>query len=306
MSFLLGESGNKIIANCSKDYINLPAAKCNNQVLLRDNYLSEFVTKEEKEKVLKNLGIYDNAFVWGQIGGFLDQQTDLWNYLQNIVNQVANKIDKELPGNNATTQIAYTNSAYPNVTTLKDALDQILYKALTVTLSCSPTIKEVGEIVDSIVFTWSYNKPNIEFQSFDGMLLNTNDRSITINGPFTTDVTKTLNAGDGSSTISTSASLRFYLGIYYGTSTENLQRLLQANRQATITVDGTNNKETYIYIYIPYSYGQPTFTVNGFTGGFELIDDNYQLDKYETGNPIRYYVYRSDNGGLGVTTINIS
>ena len=34
-----------------------PPHKCKNQVLLKNNYLSEFFTKADREKVLKNLGI---------------------------------------------------------------------------------------------------------------------------------------------------------------------------------------------------------------------------------------------------------
>jgi hypothetical protein len=44
---------------------------CTEQPLLKRNYLSEFFTKSEKEKVLKNLGI-NTSVEWGEIGGFVE------------------------------------------------------------------------------------------------------------------------------------------------------------------------------------------------------------------------------------------
>lgn len=79
---------------------------------------------------------------------------------------------------------------------------------------------------------------------------------------------------------------------------------LQSSRSTSITVDATNDSSIYIWICIPVSYGTPTFTVNGFEGGFTLIDDNYQYNKY--GTSVNYTIWRSDNGGLGSTTIQIS
>lgn len=313
MKHLIGVPGSSTVSKqCVTQCPNPPIPKCNPQVLLKENYLSEFITQEEKRKVLQNLGLIDDTISWGQIGGFLEQQTDLWQKLTEMVNDINSKISKELEGSTATTQIAYTNDAYPNMKNLQEALDQLLYKDLTIQLSCSPNVKEVGETVESITYKWSYNKPNIQSQTFDGSVIDVNIRTITLDGQFTETTTKILTANDGTKEIQASCTLNFFPGIYYGSSTvqdfqiRNLSRLLQSSRRSTITVDCTDDSNVYIYICIPYDYGVPTFTVNGFEGGFELIDDNYQFDKYNTGKPIRYYIYKSDNGGLGVTTINIS
>lgn len=312
MNCLLGVPNSEVLKDCGKEYINPPAPNCDHQPLLKKNYLSEYITKEEKRKVLRNLGLYNNTLSWGQIGGYIENQTDLWEKLQNIISQVETKIAKELSGNTAITQIKYQNSAYPNIQNLQEALDQLLYTDLSISLSCSPSVKETGEVVDMITFTWSYNKPNIISQTFNGAPLNISDRQYTMNGNFTTNTTGTVVANDGTKTITKSTSLQFYPGIYYGSSTienfniTNLTRVLRANRIMSVVIDGTDDINTYLYICLPYSYGTPTFTVNGFDGGFELIDNNFQLDRYATGTPIRYSIYRSDNGGLGATTINIS
>lgn len=312
MNCLLGVPNSEVLKDCGKGYINPPAPNCDHQPLLKRNYLSEFVTKEEKQRVLRNLGLYDNALSWGQIGGYIENQKDLWEKLSDIISKLETKIAKELLGDSAVTQIKYQNSAYPNIESLQQALDQLLYTDLSIQLSCDPSVKEVGEVVNSITFTWNYNKPNIVSQTFNKNSLNTSDRQYIMNGPFTTNTTGTIVANDGTQTLTKSASLQFYPGIYYGSSTiedfeiTNLTRVLRANRTMSVTIDGTNDVNTYLYICLPYDYGTPIFTVNGFNGGFELVNNNFQLDRYDTGNPIRYSIYKSDNGGLGVTTINIS
>ena len=312
MNCLLGVPNSEVLKDCGKGYINPPAPNCDHQPLLKKNYLSEYITKEEKRRVLRNLGLYDDAISWGQIGGYLENQTDLWEKLFKIFLDLSTKITKELPGDQATTQIKYENAAYPDMKSLQHALDQLLYIDLDIQLQCNPSIKEVGETVDSITFTWSYNKPNIVQQTFNKNSLNTSDRTYTLKGPFTTNTTGTVTANDGTKTFTKQATLQFYPGIYYGSSTiddfeiTDLTRVLRANRTMSVTIDGTDDVNTYLYICLPYTYGIPTFTVNGFDGGFELIDDNFQLDRYDTGNAVRYSIYKSDNGGLGVTTINIS
>lgn len=50
--------------------------ECKHQVLLRENYLSEFFTKSEKQKVLENLGL-NQQVDWGEIGGYIEKQEDL-------------------------------------------------------------------------------------------------------------------------------------------------------------------------------------------------------------------------------------
>ena len=51
--------------------------------LLRDKYLSEYRTELEKAKVRRNLGIKDDQKIaWGQLGGFIEEQKDLINYVE--------------------------------------------------------------------------------------------------------------------------------------------------------------------------------------------------------------------------------
>lgn len=341
MSVLIGgstENSNIIVSknDCKS------SSSCVGQYLKTKNYLSEFKTAYEKALARENLGIDEIKAKWGEIEGYLSQQQDLMEKFQEIdketsdkiqklqsqieqslkeltqqfVLQLNNKISKEnIDGITAVQQINYDNEQYPEIHTLEDALNKLLYIDLTVNLQCAPNLKEVGEIVSQIRYDWTYNKNNIKSQIFDGKKLDYTVRTYTIDGPFTSDTSKTLESSDGINVIKTTATLKFYSGLYYGslssTSIDNsqiqtLNRLLQSSRKSTVTVDATSNTNTYIYICIPYSYGVPTFTVNGFDGGFTLLNDDCQYDRYNTGNPVRYRVYRSDYGGLGNTTITIS
>lgn len=329
---ILGDTSNSTVSSPDLFVRSCNVKKSNNkpQVLLKENYLSEYKTKSEKDKVKENLGLLDDLVEWGQIGGYIENQKDLQMVLEKLEKNLVSiltknsntlkglidkKISKEiLDGSSATQQISYTNSEYENIHSLKDALDTILNKELVISLSCTPSVKEQGDTVQSITYTWSFNKKTIETQKFNNQILDNSLRQISIEGPFTTNTTGTLQVDDGFGTYSKSVQLKFYPGIYYGIlSTDNidtnsflsLSSILQDSRKYTITVDASQIND-YIYICIPYTYGTPEFSVNGFSGGFTLLNDNYLVDKYNTGSSIRYMVYRSDNKNLGKTTVIIS
>lgn len=293
----------------------------NDEVLKKSKHLSEFVTKLDKALARKNLGIPDEyTLKWGNITGDIREQKDLYEkleelqtYIDNVKTEVSAQIDtkisKELDGVQASTQIRYDNLDYPEMKNIKDALDQILYRDLVINLTCSPNIVEDGSVISSILYKWTINKDNIISQIFDGIELNNTDRQYQLEGSFTSNVTKTLVVDDGTKSFSKSVTLSFYPGLYYGTSSKDsittqdiieFNYKLLPNRQTTVTVNA--DLSSYIYICIPYSYGEASFKVGGFEGGFELIDDQFVFNKYKE---MQYRIYRSDNKGLGNTTITI-
>ncbi len=99
-----------------------PPHKCTNQVLLKNNYLSEFFTKADREKVLKNLGITEvlttitkqlsNSATWGSITGDISSQEDLYRTF--------------IPIEDGAEKLEYTNSNYTKIANVKDALDAAL------------------------------------------------------------------------------------------------------------------------------------------------------------------------------------
>ena len=200
-----------------------------------------------------------NAASWGNITGYLEDQTDLMEYL-----------------------------------------DQLMYKDLKIeSFKQNPSIAEKGTTLNKITFSWRTNN-KIKRQFLNDIEINPNLNSYTLEGSFTSDVQNRLTVDDGTKTATAVASLKFYPKVFYGdadilTDITLLNSTLRSNRYTTITVDAKD----YIYICIPVEFGKPAFFVNGFEGGFELLDSNY---KY---NSISYYIYRSDYAGLGNTTITI-
>lgn len=277
--------------------------------LRKSKLLSEFITEVEKAIVRKNLGIADDFNLqWGNIKGYIENQKDLQKIIQSLLDEISLKIQKESEGDSAVEQIMYSNSQYPNIHNLKDALDTMLYKDLVINLQCSPSIAEYGQSIESITYTWSFNK-NITEQTLDGIKLDINLRTYTIKGPFDSTTSKTLIVNDGVKEFSKSAVLNYYPGIYFGCSdklTLEMSDIIKFNnkllpsKNTTVTVNA--EQQEYIYICIPYIYGEAIFKVGGFEGGFALIDDNFTFNKY---SPIRYRIYKSDNKGLGNTTITI-
>lgn len=307
---------------------------CDKQPLLKENYLSEFVTESEKEKARKNLGL-NSTVDWGNIGGYIENQTDLIKFIENnrseiikiiednntnydqsikeIVESLNKYIKKEADGDIAVEQIRYDNPAYDNIFTLKDALDKLLYVDLTLTVSVSPSVVRLGEYPNkhTVEIQWYYNKQNIVKQEFNGEVVDTMLRSMTIgDSSLKTTTSWYISGNDGTQTVKKEATIYFYPAIVYGVTTDKatgnnptrLKTLLQSNRRCTINVIAGIGE--YIYIELPKSYGTPTFTVGGFSGGFAKIKSYTYTG--ESGETTDYDVYVSDNANLGNTTINIT
>lgn len=268
--------------------------QCKHQVLLKENFLSEFLTKSEKQKVIQNLGL-NTTIEWGDIKGYIEQQEDLVEVFKKF-------IIKETEQEKAVQQILYSNEEYPSIKTLKEALDTVLYKDLTITVKITPSIAELGDSVEDVLLTWVYNKTNIKQQTVDNVTIDNDLRQLALDGPIVATTTKKVIGNDGTKTASGSATINFYPGIYYGTGVAqpiitNMQRLLLPSRTCRITTNAKTNE--YIWILLPTSYGTPTFTVGGFSGGFQKVSTTSH--KVTT-----YNIWRSDNHSLGSTTINIS
>ena len=291
MSALLGvyNTGNNILTPRQSE-----EQSCKHQVLLKENFLSEFFTKSEKRKVLQNLGV-NSTVEWGEIGGYIENQTDLLRKLKDYILKETNQ-DK------AVQQILYSNEAYPNITTLEQALDVALYQDLTISVKISPSVAESGDSIENVLLTWSYNKSNIKQQAIDNTTIDPNIRQLELEGPIVSSTTKKVVGNDGTKTVTGQATLNFYPGIYYGSGIsqppiQSMEKVLLPSRSCRITVNAEQNE--YIWILLPINYGDPTFTVGGFSGGFQKVGStSYKITNYN--------IWRSDNHSLGNTTINIS
>ena len=204
--------------------------------------------------------------------------------------------------------IQYDNENHDNIKNVKEALDKLLYVDLSISItSNTPTVLEKGRSVNGVIINWTYSKRIIS-QLFDGVSMDLNTRSWLYKSTLTTDKKFTLTASDVSKTFSKDISFNFYHGVYWGTSSDttyndtfimSLSKELRSNRNKTISVNCMENE--YIYYCIPTSYGKPTFSVGGFTGGFNKVSTIQFRNSY--GYTESYDIYRSANSNLGNTTV---
>ena len=265
------------------------------------NLVNELKTEADKANARHNLGIGDAWNIkWGNITGYIERQTDLTQYLDTFVTELRDLVN---PFNQP-----YTNSDNPSVSTVGEALDQLLYKELTIQSTVTPNIAEIGETVPEVKFSWKYNK-NITQQSFDGTDIGLDIREVALQD-VTSTTSKSLQAFDGETTKKVVMSITFKLASYYGvsestpTNSEEIisrfTRDLNFYKGSSVTITAQDNQ--YIYLMLPKSMGQVQFYVGGFEGGFQIVDPNFQFTKNGVTNS--YILYKSDNPGLGTTTIN--
>ena len=99
-------------------------------------------------------------------------------------------------------------------------IEELKYKPISITsLSLSRSIAEKGEEVTNLVANWSYNKTPIS-QSFNGVSLDNNIKTYSINGTYSSDTSFILKASDGKTNISKNIDIKFYNGKYFGSKAE--------------------------------------------------------------------------------------
>lgn len=265
------------------------------------NLFNELKTEVDKANARHNLGIGDTWNIkWGNITGYIEKQTDLTQYLDTFITELRDLVN---PFNQP-----YTNSDNPSISTVGEALDQLLYKELTIQSTVTPNIAEIGETVPEVKFSWKYNK-NVTQQSLDGTDIGLNIREVALQD-VTSTTSKSLQAFDGKNTKKVLMSITFKLASYYGvsestpTNSEEIisrfTRDLNFYKGSSVTITAQDNQ--YIYLMLPKSMGQVQFYVGGFEGGFQIVNPNFQFTKNGVTNS--YILYKSDNPGLGTTTIN--
>lgn len=83
---------------------------------------------------------------------------------------------------------------------------------------------------------------------------------------------------------------------------KNFTSKLQKTKEAEINVN--TGKNQYIYYCVPSEYGDCTFTVGGFTGGFKKVDTISITNEFKIST--NYDIWKSDYANLGQTNIIIS
>jgi hypothetical protein len=197
-----------------------------------------------------------------------------------------------------------------DISTLQNKIDDIS-NPLTIILTIDKSNVEIGSTINSVTLNWTCSK-NVNSQTFEGSAIDSTLRTKTYNGVITSNKTFTLTATtNGGTTVTKTNVISFVNGIYVGKSTSNtydsalvssLTKTLSENKNKNYTV--TANSNEYIYLCYPKRLGASNFVCNGFAGGFNLVatisytnSSNFSED---------YYIYKSTNANLGLTTFTVS
>ena len=215
------------------------------------------------------------------------------------------------PHTHTASDIEYFTEANANISTVKDALDKLLYVPLNINLiSDKSTTLEIGTTINSVVFSWTYNK-NIVSQKFNNEALEADLRSYIYNIPFSSNKSFKLEANDGEGDFSKSISFNFLNGRYWGVSNSDiynsdfvnsLSKELASNKNKTFTVNCGEGQ--YIFYCVPTRFGNCNFKVGGFEGGFNKVDTIQFTNS--SGFTESYDIYKSTNSNLGNTTVVVS
>ncbi len=211
--------------------------------------------------------------------------------------------------------VSYENEGYPTITSVKDALDQLLYTPLSITFSTTAsTTLESGQSVSNPVFNWKYSK-TIAQQTFNGTILDNTLTTYTLNTTLTSNTTITLVANDGAKDTSKSIQFSWYDAIYSGyalaTDTYDSDFVLGLqNKKLSGSCFGdytlTCPDDNYIYFAIPSNIATTSmsFWSGGFCGGVDIVAENISIENNYNATA-DYNIYRTTNGSLGATTITI-
>ena len=198
-------------------------------------------------------------------------------------------------------------------TTVAAVLDDLLYTAIQIT-SFTNNVNTVamGSTVDTVVLNWNYNKTPEEL-TLDGQGIDASLKTKTIESAgIKANKTYTLKAVDERDAEATkTTAITFLNGVYWGVGADQssfdsafilgLTKGLQSNKVKTFTVNAGASQ--HIYYAIPTRYGTPAFKVGGFEGGFAkaaTIDFTNASGYMES-----YDIWKSDNAGLGNTTVEV-
>lgn len=172
---------------------------------------------------------------------------------------------------------------------------------------------EMGSTVSTVVLNWVTNKTP-ETLELDGEGIDKTLETKTIESAnIKSNKTYTLKATDERDAEATkTTAITFLNGVYWGVAADTsdfdsdfilgLTKGLQGSKAKTFTVNAAASQ--HIYYAIPTRYGTPSFKVGGFEGGFAKAAtiDFTNASGYEES----YDIWKSDNAGLGNTTVVVA
>jgi hypothetical protein len=207
----------------------------------------------------------------------------------------------------------YTNPAYPDIQTVGEALDQLLYTPLSVTsFTNNVGTVEIGSTVNTVTLSWGYNKAAVVSQSLAPTpgSLPVGDRSASLAAlGLTSDTTFTITGNDGTQSASRTTQVLFRNKVFWGVSATATppggafidtlgNSAFSTSRNQTRTFSASSQ---YLYFAWPSGFGEPTFKVNGFpvSGWVKTIVTYTNSQGYAS----TFWIYRSEylQNGASIT-----
>jgi hypothetical protein len=172
----------------------------------------------------------------------------------------------------AATDVTVDIPGHPEFENAEEVFDSLFYVAPSASMSCTPSVVEVGATVDDVALAWSYNKAVVS-QSINqgvGSLTDIDQRTVALSGlGLTTARTWTLTGNDGTGNCSASAGVAFMHKRCWGLMDTEIpdQTILEgftfefaSSRVQSRTINGGGKYPAFVW---PVAWGDPTFTVNG-------------------------------------------
>ena len=184
--------------------------------------------------------------------------------------------------------VTYTNSGYPDLATVQNALDTLLYTNPEITnFSDNIGTVEIGRTITSITFNWSFNKTMVSASINNGVgAVNPPLTSKTITGTWTTNTSWTLTASDGTNSVNAGTSIAFDNQRYWGVSaleTLTTQQILNLGNSEFATnfeksvAYNCSGGGLYPYYVYPSAWGVPNnVTVGGLSfSAFTVTEQSF-------------------------------
>ena len=183
-------------------------------------------------------------------------------------------------------------------------------------LTVNPALVEIGSTVTTANISYRLNATPYSLALNGTTVEPLINGFVTLNNlSLTDDMTWTLEARTKKGLVITKdVTLEFVNNIYHGVAAnpttvneafvkQDLTKVLKGTKNIKFTETAGANQ--YIWFAVPVRYGECSFTVNGFSGGFELVQTISNFTN-NSGYKESYRVYKSDNPNLGNTTVEVN
>ena len=244
----------------------------------------------------------DRVYIVRRVNYGSDVDTNVTQQIIQEVDETALAIDDD-----QVTHVGVTR----NGDLLSDIIDDLLYEDLAVsvfTINGSPTLtREKGNTLDDITFVWAYNKAIVS-QSITGIVLTAGERTKVLAAQgILVDTTWQLTGNDGTNDAIDTVSALFRHSVRWIAMSEQAitseilhtwDSELRADKNTIFTVTAASDE--FIYFASPQSFGSVELWINGFLEVFTETSFEY-TNQY--GAVEMYYIYKSENKGLGETTV---